>query len=133
MRVIFDNNIFISSVLIENCVPDKALTKAEADFTILCSEPIFNELVAKLFLPKFDKYVSLQVRKQVLKYFAQKALFIEPADEIKICRDPKDNKFLELAVAGNADCIVTGDNDLLVLDPFRNIRIITPKEFLDQF
>ncbi len=59
--------------------------------------------------------------------------FIEPKIEITECRDPKDNKFLELAVAGNADCIVTGDKDLLVLDPFRNIRIITPKEFLDQF
>jgi putative PIN family toxin of toxin-antitoxin system len=59
--------------------------------------------------------------------------FIEPKIEITECRDPKDNKFLELAVAGNADCIVTGDNDLLVLNPFRNIRIITPKEFIDQF
>jgi hypothetical protein len=59
--------------------------------------------------------------------------FIEPKTEITECRDPKDNKFLELAAAGNAACIVTGDNDLLVLDPFRNIRIITPKEFLVQF
>ncbi len=59
--------------------------------------------------------------------------FIEPKIEITESRDPKDNKFLELAVAGNADCIVTGDNDLLELHPFRNIRIITPKEFLTQF
>lgn len=133
MRVIFDNNVLISSVLLENSVPDKALTKAEADFTILCSEPIFNELVAKLCLPKFDKYVSIQVRKQVLKYFAQKALFIEPTEEITICRDPKDNKFLELAIAGKADCIVTGDRDLLVLNPFRGIKIISPSDFLIQF
>ena len=60
-------------------------------------------------------------------------VFIEPKIEITECRDPKDNKFLELAVAGKADCIVTGDKDLLVLHPFRNIRIITPKEFLSQF
>ena len=59
--------------------------------------------------------------------------FIEPKIEITECRDPKDNKFLELAVAGKADCIVTGDKDLLELHPFRNIRIITPKEFLTQF
>jgi hypothetical protein len=59
--------------------------------------------------------------------------FIEPEIEITECRGPKDNIFLELAVAGNADCIVTGDKDLLVLGPFRNIRIITPKEFIDQF
>ncbi len=47
--------------------------------------------------------------------------------------DPKDNKFLELALAGNATCIITGDKDLLVLNPFRNIQIISPKEFLEQF
>jgi putative PIN family toxin of toxin-antitoxin system len=59
--------------------------------------------------------------------------FIEPKTEITECRDPKDNKFLELAIAGNAECIVTGDKDLLELNPFRNIQIITPKEFLDRF
>jgi len=133
MRVVFDNNVLISSVLLENSVPDKALTKAEADFTILCSEPIFNELVAKLFLPKFDKYVSIQTRKKGLKYFAQKALFIEPTEEITICRDPKDNMFLELAVAGKASCIITGDKDLLELHPFRGIKILSPSDFLIQF
>ena len=59
--------------------------------------------------------------------------FIEPKIEITECRDPKDNKFLELAVAGKADCIVTGDKDLLELYPFHNICIISPKEFLTQF
>jgi len=46
------------------------------------------------------------------------------------CRDPKDNKFLELAVAGEATHIVTGDSDLLVLNPFRDIAVLTPSEFL---
>jgi hypothetical protein len=59
--------------------------------------------------------------------------FIEPKIEITECRDPKDNKFLELALAGNADCIVTGDKDLLVLNPFRGIKIISPSDFLIQF
>jgi hypothetical protein len=52
-------------------------------------------------------------------------------EEIKECRDEKDNNFLELAVSGNSDFIITGDNDLLVLNPFRNIQIITPKSFLE--
>jgi len=51
----------------------------------------------------------------------------------KVCRDPKDNKYLELAVAANASCIVTGDQDLLVLNPFRNIPILTSADFLAQF
>ncbi len=59
--------------------------------------------------------------------------FIEPKIEFTECRDPKDNKFLELAVAGNADCIVTGDKDLLVLNPFRDTKIISPANFLIQF
>ena len=69
----------------------------------------------------------------MLNDIEKEALFIEPVVKISECRDPKDNKFLELAVAGKADCIVTGDKDLLELHPFRNIRIITPKEFLTQF
>lgn len=57
--------------------------------------------------------------------------FIDIIEEIKECRDEKDNKFLELAISGNADFIITGDNDLLVLNPFRTIQIITPKSFLE--
>jgi uncharacterized protein len=48
-----------------------------------------------------------------------------------ICRDPKDNMFLELALSGNADLIISGDNDLLVLNQFRGIPVITPREFID--
>jgi uncharacterized protein len=55
---------------------------------------------------------------------------IEPKEQINECRDPKDNKYLELAVSGKAEAIVTGDTDLLVLHPFRDIQIVTPQEFL---
>ena len=54
-------------------------------------------------------------------------------EEIDICRDPKDNKFLEVAVNGKADFIITGDKDLLVLNPFQGIEIITVNEFLSRF
>lgn len=133
MRVILDTNLLISAVLIKNSPPDKALRKAQNSCTILCSKSIFSEYAEKLLLPKFDKYVSLSKRMNMLDDVEGEALFIEPDIKISGCRDPKDNKFLELAVAGNADCIVTGDKDLLELHPFRNIRIITPKEFLSQF
>lgn len=55
---------------------------------------------------------------------------VEIAETIKICRDPKDDKLLELASSGKADFLVTGDNDMLVLNPFRGIEIITPRDFL---
>ena len=50
---------------------------------------------------------------------------------ITACRDPKDNKFLEAAIAARADVIVTGDADLLALHPFRGIPILSPAAFLE--
>ncbi|MBD2778869.1 putative toxin-antitoxin system toxin component, PIN family [Iningainema sp. BLCCT55] len=57
-------------------------------------------------------------------------MFIDMTEQINECRDPKDNKYLELALSGQAECIVTGDNDLLVLNPWRGIEILTVQEFL---
>lgn len=133
MRVILDTNVLISAVLLKNSVSDIALRKAQNSCTILCSNSIFNEYTEKLILPRFNKYASLLKRTNMLNVIEKEALFIEPVVKISECRDPKDNKFLELAVAGNADCIVTGDNDLLVLNPFRGIKIISPSDFLIQF
>jgi uncharacterized protein len=133
MKVIIDTNVLISAVLIKNSVSDIALRKAQNSCTILCSKSIFNEYTEKLLLPRFNKYASLIKRTNMLNDIEKEALFIEPVVKISECRDPKDNKFLELAVAVNAVCIVTGDNDLLVLNPFRGTKIISPTEFLIQF
>ena len=133
MRIILDTNVLISAVLIKNSVSDIALRKAQNSCTILCSNSIFNEYTEKLLLPRFNKYASLIKRTNMLNDIEKEALFIEPVVKISECRDPKDNKFLELAVAGNAYCIVTGDKDLLVLTPFRGIKIISPGDFLIQF
>lgn len=62
----------------------------------------------------------------------QEALLIDVVDRITECRDVKDNKFLELAVSGQAACLISGDKDLLVLNPFRGIPILTPQAFLSQ-
>ncbi|NJN21258.1 MAG: putative toxin-antitoxin system toxin component, PIN family [Leptolyngbya sp. RL_3_1] len=58
---------------------------------------------------------------------------VEPTSEITVCRDPKDNMILELAVTGEANLIITGDEDLLVLNPFQNIQIVTPDAWLTNF
>jgi len=133
MRVILDTNVLISAVLIKNSVSDIALRKAQNSCTILCSSSIFDEYTEKLLLPKFNKYASLVKRANMLNDIEMEALFIEPELRISVCRDPNDNKFLELAVAANADCIVSGDKDLLVLNPFWGIKIISPADFLIQF
>jgi uncharacterized protein len=83
--------------------------------------------------PKFDKYISQEKRLNFLGNLQQKAKLVKIKETINACRDAKDNKFLELAVSGNGDFIITGDQDLLVLNPFRKIEIITVNEFLTRF
>ena len=80
--------------------------------------------------PRFDRYVTREERDEFLMAFMRKAELVEITETVAACRDPKDHQILELAVSGNADCIVTGDDDLLTLNLFRGIAIITPADFL---
>jgi uncharacterized protein len=93
------------------------------------SSPALSELEEVLARPKFDKYVSAVERKLILAGFVNTVQFVEVVEKIQICRDPKDDKYLELATGGKATCIVTGDADLLVLSPFRAIPLWTVREF----
>lgn len=79
---------------------------------------------------KFERYVSQTKREAFLIGFSGLVSMIPVTESIDACRDPADNKFLELAVSGNADFMVTGDNDLLALDPFRDVRIMKAADFL---
>ncbi|HKL31551.1 MAG TPA: putative toxin-antitoxin system toxin component, PIN family [Tangfeifania sp.] len=132
MKIIFDTNVLISSILIEGSIADLALTKAEKFHEIVCSEKVYNEISIILHLAKFDKYVSTNRRNKFLQSFKIKANFVTVDQTIEICRDPKDNMFLELAVSAKADYIITGDKDLLELNPFKGIRIISPKEYVEK-
>ena len=80
--------------------------------------------------PKFERYVTTAEREEFLAAFVERSLFVESTEAVRACRDAKDDKFLELAVSGRASHIITGDDDLLVLHPFRSIAILTPTEFL---
>ncbi|MDP3912814.1 MAG: putative toxin-antitoxin system toxin component, PIN family [Bacteroidota bacterium] len=133
MRLILDTNILVSAFIFKSETANNVVRISANKHTLLFSESTFKELKSTLLKQKFAGVAELSTISNFLFNLVRIGEFIEPKIEITECRDPKDNKFLELAVAGNAACIVTGDNDLLVLDPFRNIRIITPKEFLDQF
>jgi putative PIN family toxin of toxin-antitoxin system len=79
---------------------------------------------------KFDRYLTTPEREEFLEALVEQVTFIQPTEEIRVCRDSRDDKFFELAVAGNADYIITGDDDLLVLNPYRGIAILTAAEFL---
>lgn len=82
---------------------------------------------------KFDRYLLRDERERLLATFWQEALLIEISGQIHVCCDHRDNKFLELAVSGEADGLVSGDDDLLQLGVFREIPIITPGQFLSLF
>lgn len=100
---------------------------------LTASEDTYNELTEVFLRPKFEKYALLADRLAFTRELQNILVFHEPTETVTDCRDPKDNKFLELAVAANASCIITGDNDLLVLHPFRNIPILNATDFIARF
>ena len=91
-----------------------------------------NELADVLGRPKFDRYASVDDRLQFLRLIGRVVEIVPIIQKVQACRDPKDDKFLELAVNGQAECILTGDHDLLALDPFCGIRIQSPVDYLAQ-
>ena len=129
-RFVFDNNAIVSALLFSNSVPGQAFFAALDRGEFLVSRETFAELSEALARPKFDRYVTREEREQFLVRLLIEAALIETTEMIVTCRDPKDDKFLELAVGGRAACIVTGDQDLLALHPFRDIPILTPAQFL---
>lgn len=131
MRGVFDNNALVSAALLAG-VPRKAFDKLLDSGTVLVSVPVLLELADVLNRPRFDKYVTLDERMRFMVSFLKVAEMVEIDEAITVCRDPKDNKLLELAVSGNANFLVTGDKDLLVLNPFRGIEIIVPRDFLEK-
>jgi uncharacterized protein len=130
-RVVIDTNVFISALLSSSGKPFASLAWALDNATVLTSQELISELSTRLARPKFAKYVSEERRTAFVSEIAVLAVQIEVSGFIKACRDPDDDKLLETALLGHADCIVTGDQDLLVLDPFLGVRIVTPSAFLE--
>lgn len=128
---VFDTNTLISSSLFKISTPREAERKANQKGKLIASAETYNEFEEVFLRPKFDKYLSREIRIDILSEFKRLALFFEISETINDCRDPKDNKFLELAFSANASCIVTGDKDLLILHPFRNIPILNAVDFLN--
>lgn len=129
-RVVVDTNALVSSLLLPRSVPARAVRKAVAEATLLASETTLEELANVLSRAKFDPYVSIGDRQQFLRLLGRVVELVPIVHSVRACRDPRDDKFLELAVNGSATAIVTGDRDLLSLDPFRGVAIVTPRTFL---
>ncbi len=130
LRVIFDTNTPISAFLLPESIPRQALDSATVAGRLLLSPATATELTEVLRQPKFDRYLSEHRRMTLLAVLIHHADLVEVDVTVIDYRDPKDNKFLELAVSRHASHLVTGDQDLLVLHPFRTTSILTPREFL---
>jgi len=130
-RFVFDANAIISAFLFDKSTPGLALEKALMNGELLLSLEVAEELASVLRRDKFDRYVHRKVREEFLKALILESVFIESRETIRVCRDPADDKFLELAVSGSASHLITGDEGLLALNPFKGISILSPKEFLN--
>ncbi len=131
MRVVLDTNVVVSALLLSDSVPRQAFDKALDHGEVIISTPVLLELAEVLARDKLNKYLTEQERMRFLVALLKESELVGITEQISDCRDPKDNKFLELAVCGNTDVLVTGDADLLVLNPFRGIAVLTPRDFLN--
>jgi putative PIN family toxin of toxin-antitoxin system len=108
----------------------KARDRAISHDQLLASKATLRELIEKLLSPKFDRYVSRERRDSLLTRLMPLLEVVDIAQAVRASRDRTDGKFLELAVNGRADVIVTGDSDLLALNSFNGFAILTPTAYL---
>ena len=128
MRVVFDTNIFVSAFVIPGSLAEKAILRIiEGKDVLLISREILDELLS-ILSKKFSRDVEELSR--LALYLTEIAITIKPRKRVTILKDDPDNRVLECAVEGRADAVVTGDKALLQLKSYRNIRIITLREYV---
>ncbi len=111
-------------------MPERALLHAEATDLFAFSAEVEAEITEVLGRPRFVRAVTAARRARILDVLRGGAVWFALAERVTDCRDAKDNKYLESALAASAGTLVTGDADLLVLHPWRGIRIMRPAEYL---
>ena len=126
MRVVLDTNVIIAAFAARGLC---------ADIFEVCLES-HNIIMSEFILSEAEKHLIRKIRvprtitQNIIDYLRDMSEIVEPAKvEVSVCRDKDDVNIIGTALNGNARCIITGDNDLLVLKKFRKIAIITPREF----
>ncbi len=133
MRAVVDTGVLVSGLIRPQGAPGEVLRALrDGRFTPVYSTPTIVEIIDVLGRPFFrEKYhIYPGDATTLVNLLRLRGELVIPKISITACRDPKDNKFLEVALAGNAEAIVSGDADLLVLHPFEGISILRPAEFL---
>ena len=129
-RVVVDTNTIISGILLPQSVPGRVLQLLAGTATLIFSHATRDELLGVLARKKFDRYVSVEARERAAVILVRDAAMVSPRRLVQVCRDPKDDKFLDAAHAGQADCLISGDDDLVDLQTFEGIPILTARRYL---
>ena len=131
--VVIDTNVLISAALSPNGTPAKIVRYFVAHSKLVFSEETYEEFYSRLWRPKFDRYISREMRKSILLDFSNIADWVEiksMKNKMNLSRDKDDNKFLDVAITANALMIVSGDSDLTDLKRVEEIPILTPAQCL---
>ena len=129
-RLVVDTNVFASAIIFPRSVPRQVVDHALDHGVVIFSEATMSELAEVLSRSKFDSFVSRAERELFVAQIACAAEFVPVIQLVRACRDPKDDKFLEVALNGRADLIITGDADLLRMHPWHEIAVVTPTDYL---
>ena len=129
MRVVFDTSSLLPACLHPERESAQTLRSTLLEHEVFASPQTFNELVTVLARDKFNAWRPLTQRLVWAQLLREAITLIEPSTPITDCRDPKDNKFLELALAAQADVLVSSDIHLLEMHPFRGIPILSLAQF----
>ena len=127
---VLDNNVLVSRLLAPGGTSARAVDRALLGGLLLVSEETMGELVEVLARPRFDRYVSREDRQQFLRLLGGVSRLIKINQRFQACRDPRDDKFLDVGLGGGAKALITGDLDLLALHPFHKLPILSPAQFL---
>jgi putative PIN family toxin of toxin-antitoxin system len=129
-RVVLDTNVLVSFVLNTGSVPGRAVERVLHRHEWIGTPDTIAEFFSVIFSAKLDRFVAFERREEITAFLSPFVSIRRVNERIEACRDPKDNKFLEAALAGDAHFLVTGDGDLLALDPFQRTTILNPASFL---
>ena len=139
MRVkllVVDTNVWISAALSKTGSPVQVVRHVLAHGLPVFTHSTFEELQTRLWKPKFDRYISMDLRKRILHDIKAAALWVDvPTDIAAVAhsRDPDEDKFVHAALAANAPWLVTGDQDLLSMKPLPSLQILTPADAVNAF
>jgi putative PIN family toxin of toxin-antitoxin system len=128
--IVFDASTLVSASIGRGSMPDRAVRHAFASDQVAVSEATMADLLDVLARPRLARFIDPELRDEVLALFDAFGVFFAPTEAVADCRDAKDDKYLELALASGAWAIVSGDDDLLVLHPWRGVRILRPAAYL---